>query len=167
MIECQTSHIDGCEPPYQDYLLIKDMAGLEEEQPKKLYTKRKGLRDIKEVGLRENFVDLIDEKYHDEMCPMPSIEVWIRVKNYYPIGTKIEKEFRNNGVVLFAVVADFDIDTKRYTLKWEEENNDTRKENDWTGRKIGTHLHSEELEKYSVGEYIRKKFNGEWFDGKI
>ena len=57
--------------------------------PKKLYKKRIGLRDIKAVGLREDYAQLIDEKYHDEMCPMPRLEVWIHVKNYYPLGTKI------------------------------------------------------------------------------
>ena len=68
---------------------------------------------------------------------------------------------------MLAVIVEFDIDTKQYTLEWEEENNDTQREKDWTGRTIGNHLHSKELEKYSVGECVRKKFNGEWFDGKI
>ena len=47
------------------------------QQPDKLYKKRIGLRDIKAVGLRENYADLIDVQYHEEMCPMPPLEVWI------------------------------------------------------------------------------------------
>ena len=42
-------------------------------KPDKLYKKRIGLRDIKAVGLRENYTDLIDDKYHEEMCPMPPL----------------------------------------------------------------------------------------------
>ena len=52
--------------------------------PDKLYPERIGLRDIKAVGLRENYADLIDVKYHEEMCPMPLLEIWIKVKNWYP-----------------------------------------------------------------------------------
>ena len=43
--------------------------------PDKLYKKPIGLRDIKAVGLRENYADLIDVEYHEEMCPMPPLEV--------------------------------------------------------------------------------------------
>ena len=57
-----------------------------------------------------------------------------------------------------AVVVDFDLDTKMHTLEWEEENADTEKENDYTGQKIGMYLHSDELEKFEIEEYIRKKF---------
>ena len=49
--------------------------------PDKLYKKPIGLRDIKAVGLRENYADLIDVEYHKEMCPMPPLEVQIKVKN--------------------------------------------------------------------------------------
>ena len=119
------------------------------------------------MGLYENFTGLIDPIYHDEMCPKPALDVWIRVKNYYPIGTKIEREFRKNGRVLTAVVVAFDLETKLYALKWEEENTDTEKENDYTGRKIGLYLHSDELEKFEIGECIRKKFGGIAYDGEI
>ena len=54
-------------------------------KPKKLYKKRLGLRDIKAVGLKENYAKLIDKKYHKEKCLMPLLRVWIKVKNYYPI----------------------------------------------------------------------------------
>ena len=101
------------------------------------------------------------------MCPKPALDVWIRVKNYYPIGTKIEREFKKNGIVLTAVVVGFDLDTTLYTLEWEEENADTEKENDYKGQKIGLYLHSDELEKFEIGEYIWKKFDGMAYDGEI
>ena len=101
------------------------------------------------------------------MCPKPDLDVWIRVKNCYPMGTKIEREFKKNGIVLTAVVVDFDLETQLYTLKWEEENADTEKENDYTGRKIGLYLHSDELEKFKTCECIRKKFGGIAYDGEI
>ena len=78
--------------------------------PDKLYDERIGLRDIKAVGLRENYADLIDVQYHKEMCPMPPLEVWIKVKNWYLIGTKIERQFpKDNGVFYDATVTDIDI----------------------------------------------------------
>ena len=49
------------------------------------------------------------------------------MKNYYPIGTKIEQEFKKNGMFLSAVVVDFNLEMKLYKLKWEEENADTEK----------------------------------------
>ena len=89
------------------------------------------------------------------------------MKNYYPIGTKIEREFKKNGRVLTAVVVAFNLETKLYTLEWEENNADTEKENDYTGRKLGLYLHTDELEKFEIGECIRKKFGGIAFDGTI
>ena len=62
------------------------------------------------------------------MYPKPNSDVWIRVKNYYPMGTKIERELKNNGIGLTAVVVDFNLETKLYALKLEEENADTEKE---------------------------------------
>ena len=59
------------------------------------------------------------------MCPKPALDVWIQVKNYYPIGTKIERVFRKNRIVLTTTVVDFNLETKLYTLYWEEENEDT------------------------------------------
>ena len=83
------------------------------------------------------------------------------------MGTKIEREFKKNGIVLTAVVVGFDLDTKMYTLEWEEENADTEKENDYTGQKIGMYLHSDELEKFEIGECFRKKFDGMAYDGEM
>ena len=57
---------------------------------------------------------MIDEKYHIEICPMPPLEVWIKVTNYYPIGTKIEREFKKyTGYVYDAVVTTFNLETKQ------------------------------------------------------
>ena len=80
--------------------------------PEKLYKKLIGLKDIKAVGLRENFADLIDEKYHEVMCPIPPLEVWIQVKKYYSLGTKIEREFNKDGIVWSTIVTAFDLEMK-------------------------------------------------------
>ena len=61
------SHLDGC-APVQDYLLKKSLTGAESEEPNKLSKEQKGVGDIKAVGLYENYANLIDEKYHQEMC---------------------------------------------------------------------------------------------------
>ena len=166
MIECYEDDLDSA-LPVEDMLMKKNIPAGVPPAPNKLYTEQKGVREIKAVGLYENFAELIDPIYHDEMCPKPDLDVWIRVKNYYPIGTKIEREFRKNGKVLTAVVVAFDLETKLYTLEWEENNADTEKENDYTGRKLGLYLHTDELEKFEIGECIRKKFGGIAFDGII
>ena len=90
MVQCHKSHLDGCAPVH-DYLLKKNLLGAEPKEPHKLYKERKGITDIKAVGLYKNFHDLMDERYHNKMCPKPALDVWIRVNNYYPIGTKIEQ----------------------------------------------------------------------------
>ena len=91
------------------------------------------MRDIKAVGLRENYADLIDVEYHKEMCPMPPLEVWIKVKNWYPIGTMIKREFvKVSGVIYDATVTDIDIETKRYKLKWDDEDEFLEKEDNYT-----------------------------------
>ena len=166
LVQCYESNLDGV-LPVSDFLLKENVPANGPLVPNKLYTERKGVRDIKAVGLYENYHGLIDSQYHDEMCPKPKLDVWIRVKNYYPLQTKIEREFRKNGIVLSAVVVDFNLDTKLYTLEWEEENADTEKESNYTGRKIGMYLHSDELEKFEIGECIRKKFDGIAYDGEI
>lgn len=97
------------------------------------------------------------------MCPKPALDVWIRVKNYYPIGTKIEREFRKNGILLTTAVVNFNLETKLYTLQWEEEN----EENNYKRRKIGMYLHTDKLEKFEIGECIRKKFDGLVYDREI
>ena len=103
-------------------------------QPNKLYKKRLGIRDIKAVGLRENHAELIDNKYHKEMCPMPPLKVWIKGKNYYPIGTRIEREFTNDsGLIYDATITDIDLETKQYILKWDHKNKYTEKEDNYTG----------------------------------
>ena len=79
MIECYESNLDDVDP-VEDFLLKKDLPAQLPDKPNKLYTERKGVRDIKAVGLYENFHGLIDPIYHDKMCPKPALDVWIRVK---------------------------------------------------------------------------------------
>ena len=137
-------------------------------KPDKLYKKRIGLRDIKTVGLRENYDDLIDVEYHEEMCPMPPLEVWIKVKNWYPLGTMIEREFpKDSGVIYDATVTDIDIETKRYKLKWDDDDEFLEKGDNYTGQQIGIILSLEEMTKFKVGEIVRKMFDKLWHDGKI
>ena len=137
--------------------------------PDKLYKKPIGLRDIKAVGLRENYADLIDVQYHKEMCPIPPLEIWIKVKNWYPIETKIERQFpKDSGVFYDATVTDINIyKTKRYKLKWDDDDNFLEKEDNYTGQQIGKYLSTEEMSKFQVGETVRKMFKGLWYDGKI
>ena len=79
-IECQLSGLTDS-VTYDDDLLksmpvqVQQIALL--SKPKQLYKKRIGLKDIKAVGLRENYAKLIDKKYNKEMCPMPPLEVWV------------------------------------------------------------------------------------------
>ena len=122
--------------------------------PDKLYPERRGLRDIKAVGLRENYADLIDVKYHEEMCPMPPLEVWIKVKNWYPIGTKIEREFvKDSGVIYDATVTDINIyKSKHYKLKWDDDDEFLEKKDNYVGSQIGRYLHPQEMSKFKVGE---------------
>ena len=110
------------------------------------------------VGLRENYAKLIDNKFHVEMCPNPLLlDVWTKVKNYYPLGTKIEREFKENkGVIYDATVTAIDLISKQYKLKWNDKNEHTEKEDNYTGDQIGIYLHPEELSKFEVGEMIRK-----------
>ena len=75
--------------PVEDMLMKKNIPAGIPHKPNKLYKEWKGVREIKAVGLYENYAGLIDPIYQDEMCPKPALDVWIRVKNYYPIGTKI------------------------------------------------------------------------------
>ena len=140
IITCQSS----CLPDrviYEDDLLktkkmtVNAVQKVLSSTPDKLYPERIGLRDIKAVGLRENYADLIDVKYHKEMCPMPPLEVWIKVKNWYPIGTKIEREFvKDSGIIYDATVTDIDIETKQYKLKWYDKDEFLEKEDNYTGR---------------------------------
>ena len=74
MIECYKSNFDDVDP-VQDFLLKPDLPSQLQDEPNKLYTERKGRRDIKAVGLYENYHDLIDEKYHNKMCPKPALNV--------------------------------------------------------------------------------------------
>ena len=75
---------------------------------------------------------LIDKEYHKEMCPMPLLEMWIKVKNYYSIGTRIEGEFpKDSGSIYDAAVTDIDLETKRYKLKWDDKNKHTEKEDNF------------------------------------
>ena len=96
-VQCQLSGLPDS-VTYNDNLLksnmtLKAQRKVLSSKPDKLHKKPIGLRDIKEVGLKENFAKLIDNKYHKEMCPNSTLDVWIKVKNYYPLGTRIEREF--------------------------------------------------------------------------
>ena len=62
------------------------------------------------MGLRDNYAQLIDENYNDEMCPMPPMEARIQVENYYPLGTKIEREFNKDCIVWNTFVTAFDLE---------------------------------------------------------
>ena len=133
IIKCLLSCLPDCVIYDDDMLKTMTVNALQKvlsSKPDKLYKKRIGLRDIKAVGLRENYADLIDNKYHKEMCLMPPLEVWIKVKNWYPIGTMIKREFvKNSGVIYDATVTDdIDIETKRYKLKWDDEDEFLEKE---------------------------------------
>ena len=64
---------------------------------------------------------------------MPPLEVWIQVKNHYPLGTKIEREFSKDGIFWNAIVTAFDLETKQYILEWEEKNKSIQKEDNYTG----------------------------------
>ena len=102
-------------------------------KPNKLYKKHIGLRDIKMVGLRENYAELIEDECHKEMCPMPPLEMRIKVKNYYLIGTRIEREFpKDSGLIYDATVTDIDLETKQYKLKWDDKNKHTEKKVSYT-----------------------------------
>ena len=62
MIECYKSNLDDV-VPVQDFLLKQDLPAQIPDKPNKLYKKQqKGVRDIKTVGLYENFHNLIDDK---------------------------------------------------------------------------------------------------------
>ena len=133
-----------------------------------MYKKRTGLRDIKTVGLRENYAELIDDEYLKELCPMPPLDVLIKVNNYYPLGTRIEREFvKDSGIIYDATVTDIDLETKQYKLKWDDEDEFLEKEDNYTGGQIGIYLHPKEMLTFKVGETIRKKFKGLCYDGKI
>ena len=90
------------------------------------------------------------------------------MENYYPLGTKIEREFNCGSIILTTVVTAFDLETKQYILEWEEKNEDTENKNNYTRRQIGKYLHPDEMEKIELGEDIRKKFrDGLGYDGII
>ena len=112
-VECQSSALNDS-ATYSNELLklmtIQAQCIALSLLPKKLYEKRIGLRDIKVVRLRENYAQLIDKKYHDEMCPISPLEVWIWVKNYYPLGIKIERKINKDGIIWNAVVTPFDLE---------------------------------------------------------
>ena len=57
--------------------------------------------------------------------------------------------------------------TKRYKLKWDDDDNFLEKEDNYTGQQIGIYLSLEEMSKFKVGETVRKMFDKLWHDGKI
>ena len=59
----------------------------------------------------------------------------LKVRNYYPIGTKIEREFpKDVGLIYDATVTNIALETKRYKLKWDDEDEFLGKEDNYTGR---------------------------------
>ena len=99
---------------------------------------------------------------------MPPLEVWIKVKNWYPPGTMIEREFpKDSGLIYDATVTDINIETKRYKLKWDDKDEFLKKENNYVGSQIGKYLSPEEMSKFKVGETVRKMFDKLWHDDKI
>ena len=80
----------------------------------------------------------------------------------------IKKEFvKDSGVIYDATVTDIDLETKRYKLKWDDEDEFLEKEDNYTGCQIGIYIHPEEMSKFKVGETVRKMFDKLWHDGKI
>ena len=80
----------------------------------------------------------------------------------------IEREFpKDSGVIYDATVTDINIETKRYKLKWDDDNKFLEKEDNYTGQQIGIYLSLEEMSKFEVGETVRKMFDKLWHDGKI
>lgn len=47
--------------------------------------------------------------------------MWIKIKKLHQICTRIKKEFAG-GLLLTATVVALDIKTKRYTIKWNDNN---------------------------------------------
>ena len=67
-----------------------------------------------------------------------------------------------------ATVTDVSIETKRYKLKWDDDDDEfLKKEDNYVGSQIGKYLSPEEMSKFKVGETVRKMFKGLWHDRKI
>ena len=80
----------------------------------------------------------------------------------------IEREFpKDSGLIYDGTVTDIDIETKRYKLKWDDDDEFLEKEDNYTGQQIGKYLSTEEMSKFKVGETVRKMFDKLWHDGKI
>ena len=110
------------------------------------------------VELRENYANLIDNEYHKEMCLMPPLEVWIKVNNYPPIWTRIEREFpKDSGLIYDATVTDIDLETKRYKLKWDDKNKHTEKEDNYISGQIGIYIHTKEVSKFKDFPCVKVK----------
>ena len=79
---------------------------------------------------------------------MPPLEVWIKIENYYPLWTGIEREFiKNKGVIYDATVTDI--------LKWDDKNKHTENEDNYTGGQIEIYIHPKQMSKFKVEETIR------------
>ena len=69
----------------------------------------------------------------------------------------IEREFvKDSGIIYDATVTDIDLETKRYKLKWDDEDEFLEKEDNYTGGQIGIYIHPKEMSKFKVGETVRK-----------
>ena len=120
--------------------------------PTKLYTKKPGLRDIKQVGLYENYGPVIDPKYHKETCPCPPIDVFVRVKNLHPIGTRIAKKFDEQ--IFNGEIISIDIKHKLYKVQYDDED-----EEELTGRQISKHIHKDNTKKRTNNSNDSNKIN--------
>ena len=113
-----------------------------------------GLKQIKEVGMYDNFGPLIQLKYCTETCPYPPLSSWIAVKKLFPLGTKIEKDF--DGINYLGEVTGIQPEARTYIVFYEEDET----EEELLHSYIGKFLHKVEIKKYKVGTKILKKFQG-------
>ena len=144
VIQCCASDLEDA-IPFNDLLKIKNMdqptrIAAMNCYPAKLYTKKPGLRDIKQVGLYENYGPVIDPKYHKETCPCPPIDVFVRVKNLHPIGTRIAKKFDEQ--IFNGEIISIDIKHKLYKVRYDDED-----EEELTGRQISKYIHKDNTKK--------------------
>jgi len=143
-IQCRESDLADA-IPFDDFLKKKKMLqsvriAAMKCPPKKLYNKKPGLREIKQVGLYENYGPVIDPKYHAETCPRPPLEVFVRVKNLRPIGTKISKMF--GGERFDGEIISIDVEDKIYRVKYDDGDQE-----EMSGLQISKYLHKDNTKK--------------------
>ena len=67
-VQCLLPGLPDCVIYDNNLLKLTMTVNLFSAKPNKLYKNRIGLRDIKAVGLRENYAEFIDKEYHKERC---------------------------------------------------------------------------------------------------